>query len=260
MALAGLATLVGCGAALVRAVDERRIPLDQLRSGLSFAGPDVRAMQADDFENPGMLWVERGAALWSTPAGPEKRTCAGCHGDARSSMRGVSARYPAIDAASGRLLNIEARIGQCRVERQGAAAFRPESEELLATTAFVAHQSRGMPIGVTIDGPARPHFEAGRDFYERRIGQINLACTHCHERNWGRTLLTERISQGHPNAYPIYRLEWQTVGSLHRRFRSCLSGVRAEMLPVGAPEYVQLELYLAWRAQGLAIETPGVRR
>jgi len=50
------------------------------------------------------------------------------------------------------------------------------------------------------------------------------------------------------------------VGSLQRRMRACLSGIRAEMLPYGAQEYLDLELYLAWRAQGLPIETPGVRR
>ena len=127
-------------------------------------------------------------------------------------------------------------------------------------TAFVAHQSRGLALDVAIDGPARAHFERGRDFYYRRIGQMNLSCAQCHEQNWGRRLLTETISQGQPNAYPVYRLEWQTAGSLHRRLRSCLSGVRAELLPVGAPEFVDLELFLAWRAQGLKIETPGVRR
>jgi len=75
-------------------------------------------------------------------------------------------------------------------------------------------------------------------------------------RNWGKRLLSETISQGQPNAYPAYRLEWQTLGSLERRMRACLSGIRAEMLPYASPEYLDLELYLAWRAQGLPVETP----
>ena len=86
------------------------------------------------------------------------------------------------------------------------------------------------------------------------------ASPRCHNANWGRTLFAERISQGHPNAYPAYRLEWQTLGSLERRLRACLSGVRAEILPYGSPEYADLALYLSWRAKGLPIETPGVRR
>ena len=142
----------------------------------------------------------------------------------------------------------------------GAEPLRYESDELLALTAYLARQSRGAPIAVSIDGPARAHFEAGRASYNLRRGQMNLACGHCHDANWGKRLLSETISQGHPNAYPAYRLEWQTVGSLQRRMRACLSGIRAEMLPYGAQEYLDLELYLAWRAQGLPIETPGVRR
>lgn len=142
----------------------------------------------------------------------------------------------------------------------GAAALDYESEGLLALSAYVALQSRGMPIRVGIDAQNRRHFEAGRALFYRRIGQLNLSCAQCHEDNWGRKLGAETLSQGQGNAYPIYRLEWQTMGSLGRRIRSCLSGVRAEMLPYGAPEYLDLELYLSWRAGGLPIETPGVRR
>lgn len=169
-------------------------------------------------------------------------------------------RYPRIDAGAGRLINLEGRIQQCRERRQQAAPLKYESAELLALTAYVAHQSRGMPMNAIIDWQNRRNFEAGRAMYYRRVGQMNLSCAQCHQENWGRKLGPETISQGHGAAYPTYRLEWQTMGSLHRRFRSCLSGVRAELLPQGAPEFLDLELYLAWRANGLAIETPGVRR
>jgi len=36
------------------------------------------------------------------------------------------------------------------------------------------------------------------------------------------------IPQAHPTGYPLYRLEWQAVGSLQRRLRNCMIGVRAE--------------------------------
>ena len=254
--VAWLLALTLAGSGIGATGQERRIALQDLRSGITFVRPEIRAMQADDFSNPGMLWVEKGAKLWGAGA----RSCASCHGEAEKSMKGVATRYPAIDRGSGRLLNLADRIMRCRSERQGAPALRHESDELLSLTAFVSHQSRGMPIGVSIEGPARPHFEAGREFFYRRVGQVNIACTHCHDANWGKTLLAETISQGHPNAFPIYRTQWQTAGSIERRLRACLSGIRAEMLPYGAPEYRDLELYLAWRAQGLPIETPGVRR
>jgi sulfur-oxidizing protein SoxA len=231
-----------------------------LKSGIEFAGPEVRALQKDDFANPGMHWVARGEKSWQAAAGKRAQSCAACHGDAEATMKGVATRYPRIDPGAARLVNLEGRINLCRVRHQEAAPLPYESDELLALTAYVAYQSRGLPVDVNVNWQNRTHFDRGRALYYRRMGQMNLACAHCHERNWGRKLLAETISQGHGNEYPAYRLEWQTMGSLHRRFRSCLYGIRAEMLPAGSPEYVDLELFLAWRAQGLPVGTPGVRR
>jgi len=158
------------------------------------------------------------------------------------------------------VLDLEARINACRVRQQRAKPFERESEELLALTAYVAAQSRGMPVAVSIEGPARASYERGRALYTARHGQMNLACEQCHEQNWGKRLYAETLSQGHGTAFPAYRLEWQSLGSLQRRIRACFYGIRAEMPRPGAPELTDLELYLAWRAQGLPIEAPGVRR
>ncbi len=242
----------------VALAQQRALPLDALRSGFEFAGADVRAMQADDVANPGFLWVERGEKSWRDAGGG--KSCASCHGDAAASMRGVAVHYPAFDRTAGEIIDLEARINACRVRHQGAKPLERESDELLALTAYVAYQSRGMPITANIDGPARATFERGRAFYSTPHGQMNLSCAQCHEGNWGKRLYAETISQGHGNAFPAYRLEWQTLGSLQRRIRACLFGVRAEMPSPGAPELTDVELYLAWRAQGLPLETPGVRR
>jgi sulfur-oxidizing protein SoxA len=236
----------------------RPIPEGELRSGIAFAGADVRAMQDDDAANPGLLWVERGQSLWQAPV--DGRSCATCHGEAASSMRGVAARYPAHDAQANAVLDLDARIMRCRSERQKAPPLVREADDLLALSAYVTYQSRGMPVAVTIDGPARAAFERGQALYRQRHGQMNIACTQCHDQNWGKMLLRETISQGHGTAFPAYRLEWQGVGSLQRRIRACLFGVRAQMPPPGAPELTDLELYLAWRAGGLPLEAPGVRR
>ena len=255
--LALAAVVLAAGVVLAQ---ERAIQPGGLKSGSAFLGSDLRTLQNDEFANPGMLWVERGEKLWREPGGKKSIACAGCHKDVASNMRGVAASYPKIDEASGKLLNLEGRINLCRTERMGADPLRYESEELLALTAYLARQALGAPIAARIDGAARAHFEAGRASYHLRRGQMNLSCAHCHDANWGKRLLSETISQGHPNAYPTYRMEWQTMGSLQRRIRACLSGIRAEMLPYGSQEYLDLDLYLAWRAQGLPIETPGVRR
>jgi len=172
-------------------------------------------------------------------------------------MKGVAGRYPAIVGAKP--LNLEQRINACRVEKQRAAAFAYESKELLALTAYVARQSRGLPIAIEANDTTRPFIDAGRALYERRQGQLNLACSQCHDDNWGRSLAGTPIPQAHPTGYPIYRLEWQAMGSLERRLRNCMIGARAEPYAYGSPEMVELELYLMWRARGMKLETPAVR-
>ncbi|MEO8741062.1 MAG: sulfur oxidation c-type cytochrome SoxA [Casimicrobiaceae bacterium] len=214
--------------------------------------------QADDFANPGFLWVDRGERLWREPSG--SKSCVGCHGDARVAMRGVAARYPANDALSGQVLDLEARINDCRVRRQQLPALARESDDLLGLAAYVAQQSRGMPMAVRVDGGAAATFERGRAFYFTRHGQMNLSCAQCHDDNWGKKLYVETLSQGHSNAFPTYKLEWQALGSLQRRIRACMYGIRAEMPGYGALELTDVELYLGWRAQGLPVEAPGVRR
>jgi sulfur-oxidizing protein SoxA len=101
--------------------------------------------------------------------------------------------------------------------------------------------------------------EAGRTLFHRHLGQINLSCSQCHDENPGKHLAGSVIPQAHPTGYPIYRLEWQNVGSLQRRLRNCLIGMRAEPYEFGAPELVNLELFLMWRARGMKIDTPAVR-
>ena len=254
----GLAPAALLLAALAIVSTRAEIPLNERRSGYADLGRDTKAMQDDDIANPGMLSVLDGEAMWTAKPGAG-RACADCHGDARTSMKGVAARYPAFDPASSRPINLEQRINICRAERQQAKPLPYESKEMLALSTYVANQSRGEPIAPPDDERLKPFREAGRETYNRRQGQLNLACTHCHNDNWGKRLAGNLIPQGHPNGYPIYRLEWQSVGSLQRRLRNCLIGMRAEHYNYGAPEYVDLELYLMWRARGLPMETPAVR-
>ncbi len=246
--------------ALAFAVVSTVVAAEPRTSAREYLPPELQVQQADDGANPGMLWVERGAALWAQPDGSTAKACVTCHSDAAKSMRGVAARYPAIDPKGGALFNIEARINKCRVANMAAAPLKYESDDLLGLTAYVAHQSRGLPFSVAIDGVAAQHYEAGKAFFFERQGQLNVACNQCHDDNVGRRLRGDKISSGLSTAYPVYRLDWQKAGSLHRRIRSCALGVRAEQLDYGSSEYVNLELYLASRNGAAKIETPGVRK
>jgi sulfur-oxidizing protein SoxA len=238
---------------------QAEIPMDQRRSAYADMSPANKAMQDDDTSNPGTLWVLDGEALWSAKAGAANRACADCHGDAAASMKGVAARYPAFESKLGRPVDLEQRISLCRERHQQAQPFADESRDLLALAAFIGRQSRGSPIAPPDDPRLTPFREHGRALFSQRQGQLNLSCSQCHDDNWGKRLAGNIVPQAHPTGYPLYRLEWQSLGSLQRRLRNCMIGMRAEPYPYGSPENVDLELHLMWRARGMKIETPAVR-
>lgn len=235
------------------------IPPAQRRSGFDFMGAETQAMQRDDTLNPAMLWVAEGEAQWRTPPAAGMQACAGCHGAAGESMRGVAARYPAFDERAGRPVDLQQRINLCRTAHQQQPAFAPESTPLLGLAAYIGLQSRGLPLSPPQDARLEAHRERGRVLFATPMGQLDFSCAQCHDGNWGKRLAGNPIPQAHPTAYPLYRLEWQGMGSLQRRLRNCMTGVRAEPFEYAAPEFIDLELYLAARAAGMIVETPGVR-
>jgi L-cysteine S-thiosulfotransferase len=232
-------------------------------SGFGTMGPELQAMQRDDSLNPGMLWVKDGEALWhhveQRDAGQARRSCASCHGQASTSMRGVATRYPAIDVQLQQPLDLAGRINLCRTRHQLAAAWAPEAAPLLALQAWVALQSRGLALAPPADPALAPYRERGAALFAQRIGQLDLSCANCHDALVGKRLGGNPVPPGDPAPYPAYRLQWQNLGSLQRRIRNCMTGVRAEPFAYGSVEMIELSLHLAMRARGLALEAPGVR-
>ncbi|MGE4241502.1 sulfur oxidation c-type cytochrome SoxA [Ramlibacter sp.] len=227
------------------------------RSGFEDMGASTQAMQRDDSGNPAMLWVREGEQLWARSS-PDARACSSCHGELKS-MRGVAGRYPAYDAHSHRPVNLATRVNLCRERHQQQRPWAAESNELLSLEAAIAMQSRGLPITPSRDRRLVPYRERGAALFSQRIGQLNLSCAQCHDERAGLRLAGSVIPQGHATGYPIYRLEWQALGSLSRRLRGCMTGVRAEPLAHGSVEMVELELHLMSRAAGMAYEAPAVR-
>jgi sulfur-oxidizing protein SoxA len=233
-------------------------PTDTRRSGFADMGASTQAMQRDDDQNPAMLWVQEGEQLWARSPSSSAPSCAGCHGPALR-MRGVATRYPAWDEPLRRPVDLATRINLCRERHQSLPPLPPEHGELLALEAFVAFQSRGLPISPPADARLKPSLARGAAIFHQRMGQLDLSCAQCHDERAGGHLGAALIPQGQATGYPIYRLEWQSLGSLGRRLRGCMSGVRAEPFAQGSVEMAELELHLAARAMGMRWETPAVR-
>lgn len=235
-------------------------PLGKIISGYEFRNRETQMLQDDDFDNPAFIWVDAGEELWSTADGAAGKSCADCHGDASESMKGVKATYPKWNAAKGKPVALQHQVNDCRTTRMQADEWGWESDEMLGMTAYVASQSRGIPVNVQTDGPMTPWFEKGKEIYYTRVGQLDMSCANCHEDNYGKNIRADMLSQGQINGFPVYRLKWQKLGSVHRRFKGCMGNIRATPFGVGSDEFVALELYVAWRGQNLPVESPAVRQ
>lgn len=236
-------------------------PLDEIISGIEFRTDETRSLQEDDFENPGYLLLEQGVELWDTVDGEAGKSCAGCHEDAADSMAGVGSTYPKMVDRDGEKVftNIENQINHCRTEHMQADAWKYDKPDMLGMTIMIRNVDRGEPVNVAVDGDAAPYFEKGKEMYYTRYGQLDMACSNCHEDYYGMYIRADHLSQGQTNGFPTYRFKWSGVGSLHRRFSGCMKNIRAEPFKKGSEEFLALELYLGYRGQGLPVEAPSVR-
>ena len=259
--ITGVIMAVGAGALLAACTMGDSNP--DAKSGYFWAAPSTQEMQDDDFSNPGYPTVDAAEEAWGTVMGSKGKSCASCHGDAAESMKGVGNSYPRYDEATKKPINIELRINRCLTDEMGAKAYKYESKAMLGMNAYVRTQSKGMPVVSTAADESDalyPFWKSGKEFFYERRGQLDMACKHCHEDNAGNVIRADTLSQGQSNGFPTYRLKWNGLGSIHRRFRGCNKNIRANPYGYGSDEYLALETYVAWRGRGLPVEAPAVRK
>ena len=229
-------------------------------SGYQFLDETTRAMQDDDFENPGMVAVDRGSELFHEQREAEEHRCASCHGENGEALQPARiARYPVFDASLGGLVTLQSRINHCWEISMDRFPLDPGAAELISLETFVRHRAKGELVNVQTDGEMAPLIEQGRALYNTRFGQLDLACKHCHVQHQGQMLRGQKLSQGQTNGFPEYRLGKGRITSFQQRLRECFISFRAEPFEPGSPQYDLLELYAASRGNGLPIETPAVR-
>lgn len=232
--------------------------LDEVMSGWHFRADETQMMQLDDFDNPGMVFVEAGLEAWETVDGSEGKSCSSCHDD-MDSMAGVKATYPKWNEGAGEVRTLQMQMNDCRTNRMGADAWKYDKGPAINMEAALSSVSRGMPVNVAIDGPAQSMWEKGKELYYARTGQLELSCANCHEDSFGLMIRADHLSQGQINGFPTYRLKNAKLNGVHSRFKGCVRDTRAETYKPGSEDFVALELYVASRGNGLSVEGPSVR-
>lgn len=241
-----------------KAPDHLAETFDTIWSGWHFREDDTRDLQRDDFDNPGMLFADRGLDRWNAKSEASGASCAGCH-EGPESMKGLRAVLPRVDAKTGKLMILEDYINDCVTTRMGEEAWGMTSGKMKDMLGLISLQSRGEPVNVAIDGPAAEFWAKGREMYYTRYGQLEMACANCHEQNAGMMIRADHLSQGQINGFPTYRLKDAGMVTAQQRFVGCIRDTRAETFKAGSDELKALELYVASRGNGLSVEGISVR-
>lgn len=228
-------------------------------SGYDYQTPEIQEMQNDDFGNPGMLAVEAGAGLFAE-AGKNGKSCASCHGADGSKLDPVEiARYPKYSKKLQRPFTLRNQIIICRKQRQDGPSLKTADEQSVQLEAYVRRLALGQAVNVDVSGPMAEHYDSGKKLFHRRWGQVDIACHQCHDYHAGRTFRGQVLTQGQTNGFPAYRYTAGKTVSTPERITGCLTNLRAEPYAADSQEYVDLEVYMNARGNGLKIETPGMR-
>lgn len=214
----GLVRTVSTGVANAEAAADGRVP---------FLVPDP----GDIPSGPMGVSIRRGRALAEHTRDSLPRLvgnalrCTSCHLDAGTrrnvmSWVGVYARFPQYRARSGRVIDLEERIGDCFERSLNGKSPAYDSPEMRDMIAYMAWLSRGTPVGRETEGqglpglaPVPPDTAAGRRLFVAE-------CARCHGVD-GQGLL--------PPATPLWGDQSYTVGAGMTRLRTAAAFIRAAM-------------------------------
>lgn len=236
------------------------VPFGEYQNGVYAINADARQSWEGIEEFPPYEdELAKGEALFNTPFANGK-TYASCF---KNGGKGIRHNYPYFDSASGKVKTLEGEINECRV-KNGEKPLGWKKGAIAAISAYMASTANGKKINITVpdDPRALAAYERGKKHYYTKRGQLNLSCANCHVDNAGNRIRSETLSPalGHPSHFPVYRLKWGQLGTMHRRFGGCNEQVRAKSFPAQSEEYAALEYFLNYMSNGIEVNAPSSRK
>jgi sulfur-oxidizing protein SoxA len=214
----------------------------------------------DAIENPGMWAVEKAQELWK-----EKSTsgfsCNSCHSNPKATFKTWAASMPKWEPRLNKVLNVEEFVTRHAKATTGAV-WLMETDENRAMSVYLHFLANGAPIKVdTTSAQAKAAIERGKVLSERKVGQLNMACTDCHGKAANHWIRGQWMGEpkGQYDHFPTWRTSLLAIWDIRQRFQWCQVNIRADELPPDAKEYGDLEFYLASQNEGLKLSVPGIR-
>jgi sulfur-oxidizing protein SoxA len=235
------------------------VPLNDFVNGPYSMDAELRKQweAIDDFP-PYDFAIDRGKQMFATPF-KNGKSYGDCFADKGI---GIRQNYPYFDLKNGEVITLELALNRCR-EANGEEPYSYVKDEMASLTAYMAFTSRGKPFDIKIpnDPRALAAYQKGEEYFYGRRGQLNFSCASCHVQNPGNHIRTEVLAPalGIVAAMPIYRSEWNSMGTMSRRLVTCNSQVRGVPLKPQDEDYRDVEYFLSYMSNGLPVSGPGAR-
>ncbi len=194
--------------------------------------------------------IARGAVIWKRKF-KDGRSLAACF---PNGGRRVAVAYPQWHRGAKRVFTLEMAINQCLKTHHEPLLDYDDPQGMGAVTAYVRSLSDGYAIGVRVPAAGEASFELGRRLYFTRMGQRNFACASCHVQGAGKRYADRPLSPaiGQAARWPFIRDADATT--LQAQMRACLERMGAAPFPAGSEELNDLEYFLTYLSNGLALK------
>ena len=236
---------------------------------------EYRRMLADG--NPSELYEAEGEELWTKPAGPKKASLEKCDlGLGPGVVKGASAQLPRYFKDTDRVQDLESRLMTCMSTLQGI----PEADivkgsfgkgvrkDLEAVVAYIVTQSKDMKVNVPATHPKEKEMLAlGEKIFYLQGGPMDFSCASCHAVDNKRirmqdlpNLTTQKGAAEGWGSWPAYRVSSGTFWTMQRRLNDCYRQQRMPFPIYGSDATIALSVFMANKADGGTIQTPGLKR
>lgn len=222
--------------------------------------PVEKRENLDPIENPGMWAVDKAQELWKQK-GAAGASCDTCHSDPKVSLKSWAASMPKWEPRLNKVLGVEEFVTRHAKATIGAD-WLMETDENRVMSVFLHYLANGTPIHVdTTSAASKAAIERGKVLANRKVGQLNFACTDCHGKSANHWIRGQWLGEpkGQYDHFPTWRTSLLAIWDIRQRFQWCQVNIRADELPPDAPEYGDLELYLAMQNEGQKLSVPGIR-
>lgn len=216
---------------------------------------------------PYELGLEEGRKEWNTPFKNGKRF-ADCF---KNGGKNIAQHYPYWSEEKKEVRTAEMDLIDC-VKKNGedkpyvTADLGKDGKargQLANLTAAFYEQSKGQRVNIDLSKQgAVAAYEDGKKFWWQRRGQLDFACSACHMEMAGKNLGGNQplsAALGHPVGWPAFRIVWDRLETVHQRYATCNSQVRAKPFKHLSKTYNNLQLYETYLSSGLPLAAPSIR-